>query len=302
MNLMAELMVVNPQAFNYRLIIGTLIVTLLGLGAYSFSSYTELKEQKEFLVQEKRIVENELSKIIARYDELMSENEDMNKDLLLAKERTLKILDSLKIQEASVYIISKYRKQIASLQDERDKFMSLTASLKEENQQLQIQKKTVVNRLIEQTDVNNELSEKNMLLADNLKKGSIITANSFSAKAIKTRSSGKEIETQRAKRVEVMEVCFTLAENRLAEIGEKSLYVQILNPNNNVIGEKASIDFGDTSLIYSTKTKITYNKEVLDICIKAEAGKDEKVFTKGTYFVNVFHDDKKLGSTSIELN
>lgn len=295
-------MVVNPQTFNYRLIIGTLIIAMLGLGAYSFSSYDKLKGQKEFLTQEKKIVETELSKIITRYDELMSENEDMKEELSIAKERTLKMLNSLKVQEATVFIISKYRKQITFLQDERNNFIALTSTLKEENKQLNQERKVVAKRLVEQTDVNTLLSKRNMLLADNLKKGSIISANSFAAKAFKIRSSGKEIETYKAKRTDLLEICFTVAKNSLAEKGEKDLYIQILNPNNNVIGDKLSKSFGDNILIYSAKETVVYNKGVLDICIKAQAGKDEKVFTKGTYFVNVFHDDKKLGSTEIILN
>ncbi len=295
-------MIVNPQAFNYRLIIGVLLVAMISLGAYSLSSYNELNEQKVFLAQEKKIVENELSQIIARYDELMFENEDIKEELMLAKERTLKMLDSLKLQEASVFIISKYRNQISYLNDEREDLLALANSLKEENQQLHKVKKAVVKRLEEQTDVNNELSERNMLLAENVKKGSILTANSFSATAFKTKISGKQVETDKAKRTDVMEICFTLAKNSLAEKGEKNIYIQILNPNSNVIGEKISKKFGDYSLIYSTKALIDYDNDVFDVCVRAQAGKDEKIFTKGTYFVNVFHDEKKLGSTEINLN
>ena len=141
-----------------------------------------------------------------------------------------------------------------------------------------------------------------MLLAENVKKGSLLRANSFTASAFKTKSSGQQVETDTAKRTDVLEVCFTLAENAFAEQGGKNLYIQILNPNSNVIGEKHSMNFGDYSLIYSTKTLINYNNDVLDVCVRAEAGKDEKIFTKGTYFVNVFHDEKKLGSTEIHLN
>jgi len=295
-------MVVNPQTFNYRLVIGALIATLLGLASYSFSSYIQLQEQKEFLIQEKKIVENELSKIIDRYDELMSENEDMKDELSVAKEHTIKLLDSLKIQEATVFIIGKYRKQISSLQDERNRFMTLASSLKTENTELQQEQKKVVNRLIKQTDVNDQLSERNILLAENLKKGSVITANSFIARGIKTKASGKQIETDKAKRADMIKVCFILAKNSLAEKGKKDLYIQIVNPNNNVIGDKSSKNFGDYTLIYSSKTEVDYNNDVLDICIDAKAGDDENTFTKGTYFINVFHDEKKLGSTSINLN
>jgi len=295
-------MVVNPQTFNYRLIIGALIVAMIGLGAYSYTSYVKLKKQKEFLVQEKKIVENEFSKIINRYDELMLENEEIREELKSAKERTLKILDSLKLQEASVFIISKYRNQIAFLQEERDELMSLASSLRKENNELYQEQKRVTRRLEEQTDQNDQLSQKNMLLAENLKKGSQITANSFTAKAFKIRTTGKVVETDKARRTDLMEVCFTLAENALAEKGEKELYIQVLNPNNNVIGEKLTKKFGDNTLVYSIKQVIDYNNQVLDVCVKAKASSDEQEFSEGTYFVNIFHDEKKLGSTTIELN
>jgi len=233
---------------------------------------------------------------------LMFENEDIKEELLLAKERTLKMLDSFKLQEASVFIITKYRNQISFLNDEREDLLALANSLKEENQQLHKVRKAVVKRLEEQTDVNNELSERNMLLSENVKKGSVLTANSFSATAFRTKASGKQVETGKAKRTDVMEICFTLAENSLAEKGNKNLYIQVLNPNGNVIGEKISKNFGEYSLIYSTKTLIDYDNDVLNVCVRAKAGKDEKIFTKGTYFVNVFHDEKTLGSTKINLN
>ncbi|MBT8302916.1 MAG: hypothetical protein KJP09_00485 [Bacteroidia bacterium] len=295
-------MVVNPQTFNYRLIIGALIVAMIGLGAYSYTSYVELKDQKEFLIQEKKIVENELSKIIDRYDELMLENEEIREELKSAKERTLKMLDSLKLQEASVFIISKYRNQVAFLQEERDELMTLASSLRKENIELYQEQERVTRQLIEQTDENDQLSQKNILLAENLKKGSQITANSFTAKAFKVRPTGKTIETNRARRTDLMEVCFTLAENALVEKGEKELYIQILNPNNNVIGEKLTKKFGDNTLVYSIKQIIDYENQVLDLCVKAKASLDEQQFGQGTYFVNVFHDERKLGSTTIELN
>lgn len=295
-------MVVNPQTFNYRLIIGTLIIAMFGLGAYSFSSYNELNSQRQFLSQEKKIVESELSKIITRYDELMSENEDMREELAIAKEKTIKLLDSLKVQEATIHILSKYRKQISALQDERNNFMAIASSLKQENKQLVQERKLVSKRLVEQTDFNNQLSEKNQLLAENLKKGSVLTANSFGAKAFKIKSSGKIIETDKAKRTDFMEICFTLAENYLVEEGDKDFYIQILNPNNNVIGDKLSKRFGENTLIYTAKTTRAYNKQVLDVCVKTKTTEDENVFVKGTYFVTVFNDNKKIGSTSIDLN
>jgi hypothetical protein len=41
-------MIVNPQIFNYRLIISSLIVVLIALGVYSYSSYEDMKSHEVF--------------------------------------------------------------------------------------------------------------------------------------------------------------------------------------------------------------------------------------------------------------
>ena len=55
-------------------------------------------------------------------------------------------------------------------------------------------------------------------------------------------------------------------------------------------------------MIYSTKKIVNYSNKVLDICVDVEADAEEKPLTEGTYFINVFNDDRKLGSTEVTLN
>ena len=70
-------MIVLPQSFNYRLIIGTLVIALAILGSYSISSFNAFEDQEEFLEQETKLVQNELSEMISLYDDVSVENESM---------------------------------------------------------------------------------------------------------------------------------------------------------------------------------------------------------------------------------
>ena len=63
-------MIVNPQLFNYRLIISSLIVVLIVLGAYSYSNYESIKSHESFLIQEKQLIESELSEMLDSYEEM----------------------------------------------------------------------------------------------------------------------------------------------------------------------------------------------------------------------------------------
>ncbi|MEN8885831.1 MAG: hypothetical protein ABF246_05535, partial [Winogradskyella sp.] len=66
-------MIVNPQLFNYRLIIISLMVVLAVLGIFSFTNYKSTTSYEEFLQQEKSLIEKELSEMLTSYDDL-SEN------------------------------------------------------------------------------------------------------------------------------------------------------------------------------------------------------------------------------------
>ena len=74
-------MIVFPQSFNYRLIIGTLVIALAILGSYSISSFNAFEDQEEFLEQETKLVQNELSEMISLYDDVAVENESIKSQL-----------------------------------------------------------------------------------------------------------------------------------------------------------------------------------------------------------------------------
>ena len=81
-------MIVNPQLFNYRLIISSLLVVLTALGIYSFTNYKSIKSYEEFLKQEKFLIEKELSEMLSSYDELSQDYDLMSSQLQEAKIET----------------------------------------------------------------------------------------------------------------------------------------------------------------------------------------------------------------------
>ena len=94
--------------------------------------------------------------------------------------------------------------------------------------------------LKKQLEVNSSLVKKNEFLNKTIEKGALLTANSFKAKAYQNYN-GNLVETKKANKAQTIEVCFTLAENALTEKGDKELYIQIVNPKNNVVANKGFI-------------------------------------------------------------
>ena len=293
-------MIVNPQFFNYKIIIGSLIVTIASFGVFGFTTYESYKAEQHFLKQEKKLVENELSQMILRYDELSQNGELISDQLDSAKKTTHTAVENLRLLTGDLSVLTRFKSELSVIKSRNNALFNTADSTNKLNERLEADKLFADKALNEQKQVNHSLLKLNETLRSTIKKGSLLTANSFSAIAYKSGEAA--IKTSKASQVNSIDVCFTLAENALTEKGTKEIYIQILNPLNNVIGSKGSVEFGEALLIYSDKQLINYNNQVIDICTTILAQKNDLPFTKGKYYVSVFLKDRKLGDTQIVLN
>lgn len=294
-------MIVNPQLFNYRLIIGSLIVAFSVLAVFSFTNYESVRAHQQFVEHEKKLVESELSQMIKRYDDIASTNQYLESKINQSKVITKSALDSLRLLKSDLSVITRFKEQLIVLKNKNKQLFESFDSLNNANQKLERDKLLAQNQLKKQLDENASLYKENQFLNKTIERGSKLTANSIKAYAFQS-INGSLSPTEKAHKTETIEVCFSLAENALAATGEKELYVQIVNPKNNVVADRGALEFGDSLLIYSSKIIVNYNNQVVDVCTNITADSTDKPLTKGTYFVSVFHKDQKLGDTKIILD
>jgi hypothetical protein len=293
-------MIVNPQLFNYRLIISSLLVVLTVLGIYSFTNYKSIKSYEEFLKQEKFLIEKELSEMLLSYDDLSQDYNLVASQLQEAKTETKDALDSLRLLKSDLSIITRFKDQLIVLKSKSKVLLSTIDSLNSVNEKLQKEKRYALNTIEKKTLTINHLEETNDSLNKTIDNAAILKASNIGAQSYKLRS-GKKKMTDRAKRANAIDVCITLTENPLALKGKKDIYIQIVSPQGNVVSDKGEVIFGDTSLIFSKKEIVNYTNDNLEICTAIIADDEDQPFSKGYYFINVFHENTKLGSTSIKL-
>jgi len=294
-------MIVNPQLFNYRLITGSLIVTIAVISILSFTSYQSIQARQQFLEQERKLVEIELSQMIKRYDEVSSNNNLLTSQLEQAKEEAINALNSLEMAQNELAKVPEIKRQVSVLRTKNNALVEAANSADLKNVELEKEKTEMYAELQMERDINSSLTAENKLLTETLKKASILSANSFNAKAL-NKVLGKTVVTAKASKTESIEVSFTIAENAFAQKGEKDIYIQILTPENNVFADKGAVNFGESSLIYSTKKVVAYNNGILDVSININAEEDDQPLIAGNYHISVFHNDKKLGSTQLQLD
>ncbi len=291
-------MIVNPQVFNYRFTIGTLIIAFSALSIFSFTSYNNAESEKEFLKQEKKLLENQISEIISSYDKLGEVNENLASQLSQTKVLVEKANNSVIQLKADLSLLPKYRNELMFLKEQKldlvkkgDSFLKVNEILLKEN--------TFNAQVIDKQESRiSNLEKENNNLENELKKGTVVTANSFDAAAYSLKGSGEIIEINKANKAKNIRVAFVLAKNDLVPVEEKELYIQVIGPDNNIVADKGAVHFGESTLIYSSKIKVDYTKEALEVCTNV---KTEEPLKAGRYYVSVFEKNRRLGGTQIDL-
>lgn len=289
----------NPKNNNSSLkaIIAVLAVLLIGSLVYIFklSSDTDVvKTELTTTLTEKESVMKDLQELKATYDLAIAENTSMSDELIQERDKVVALMDDLNKSKGDV---SKYRSQVQAMQSKMKTLVAENDELKKQNGVLTTQRDSTIVVLGESKKYNEVLVGQNEELAKTVEKGAKLSVLNTKTSAYKLKSSGKQIETDKASRADVLKVSFTIAENQIAKSGDKTYYVQVIDAKNNVLGEKKTENFGDNSLTYSFKTTVKYENKTVNVS-EDLPGKD---FAKGTYFINIFDNDELVSKTSFSL-
>ncbi len=174
------------------------------------------------------------------------------------------------------------------------------AELERENVELKEKNETLNKENAELNTQNNVLSKEGKRL-----KGlaSRIQSSEIRVETLKKQwITRKETNTNRAKDVEALRISFNLAENKIAEAGERVIFVKITGPEGITLnsGDGGIADLLDgKSTKYSYKTTVVYEKDSKQV--PATVWKPTNKLTKGKYTIELYTEGYLLGSSVIDL-
>ena len=292
------------QKSNSGLKAAVVILALLLVGSlfYIYSLTNDANILSNQIVTEKSEKDNVLDSLsILRdtYDKALEDKTAMSDDLVVEREKVINLIADLKKSKGDAASMSKYRGQFLKLQENMKNLMAENDALKSANQTLTTQRDSTVAVSGEQKRFIDTLASQNQKLANTVERGSKLSITNLKTQAFKERSSGKQVETEKASRANRLKVSFTIAANEIAKSGEKKYYVQIIDSNNNVIGQKKTEVFGSQILTYSFTSTVVYNNKNTDVVETLVTNEDE--LTKGSYFVNIFDKGDLVSKTSFTL-
>ncbi|QQX77377.1 MULTISPECIES: hypothetical protein [Aequorivita] len=284
---------------KFKILIGVLSVLLIALAVYTVTLFNDSKNTVSNLEMQKADIEQELEGLIANYDEVIKENELKDKDLLAARERITILLDSVKDAQANVALIERYKAEVGRLKQERSMLFKRADSLIAVNRQLAMERDSTSMELSNTRMVVDSVSQENLAMNETIKKGSIVKATDLRGEAVIIRNSGKVVDTKRASRADKIRACFTLAPNAIATRGDRTLYVQVINPRNKMMGDDAVKQFEEKNINYSSSTNVFYENDELDVCILVNSAEADLV--EGRYTINLFDGPNQIATTTMEL-
>ncbi|TXI66633.1 MAG: hypothetical protein E6Q46_04755 [Flavobacterium sp.] len=124
-----------------------------------------------------------------------------------------------------------------------------------------------------------------------------LTALNVNAKGVKIYSDAYKMSEAK---IQQLRVCFTLEENQLINSGNKTIYVQVVNPKNQIIssGDTSVESDANIKLQYSASVSANYQKKDTDVCTYVDLEKNKTI--KGKYKINIYHDFVKIGTAIFE--
>lgn len=124
-----------------------------------------------------------------------------------------------------------------------------------------------------------------------------LSALNINVKGVKIYSDNYDLKDSK---IQQLRVCFTLEENLLVKSGQKTIYVQVVNPKNQIISSGNTSVESDlkVKLQYSASVDANYQKKDTDVCTYVNL--EQKKTIKGKYKINIYHDFVKIGTSVFE--
>jgi hypothetical protein len=293
-----------------------LIVLFVAIGTLIFVTYLNYRESGKkatFLADEKEMIIKDLRQMQESFDELSETKGIVVEEIKNNRERIAVLLDSINLMEVDYEVLQYYHTELARIRKENRRYREMIDSISYQNRLLEIEIDSSRLRIRELSSYSESLKDTNTVLssdrdslltvntrlANKISSGSIVTIYKLKGNAFKFRSRGRMVETNRAAKAERLRVCFTVLPNKLLQGIKQEIYLQIIDPKNNVLGERKMVRFNEDVLSYSKILILDVADKPIDICDFVIAPGRKTV--AGLYKVNLFYEEKLLAHSTFEL-
>jgi len=266
---------------------------------FLFQAKQENKEMTQLFEIEKEEMENEYSNYANQYDELQIQinNDSLFEKLESEKLKTQRLLEELRqVKTTNAAEIARLKRELKTVRAVMRSYILQIDSLNQINQALTTENKEVKKKYNEATQQITTLSQEKKNLKEKVTLAAQLDATNIRVTPMNKR--GKE--TNKVKNITKFAIDFTLVKNITAATGERTIYVRITKPGNEVLtkSETDTFSYENRQLSFSIKKYVEYTGEEQQVTVYWNV---EEFLQAGTYHVYLFADGTMIGSQSFNL-
>ena len=291
--------------------LAVIVALVIGFIFILRSQRTELEEEKAVLVNQQRdIMEEELTKLAAEYDiqykklsagqgeqKFSLATDSLISQILAERAKVEQLQKELKASKAtSAKRIDQLSREVTTLRNVLRTYVVQIDSLQATNGRLRAENTEVKENYNRGTSQAQQLSNEKAHLTDRVKLAAKLDATAISVTPIDKR--GKH--TKSLSKVVNLQIRFTISKNVTAEVGEKTFYCRITQPNDELLVKAGAgtFAFEGKQIPYSIRREIEYNGEETPLVMYWPV---EESLQSGTYQLRIFADGNLIGSASFSL-
>jgi hypothetical protein len=279
-------------------ILALALLTLIIYGVRVISQKNRELEMKDEINLE--AWEDELNAISIQYegfhqtisnDSLIAqlETEQLKVQRLQEELRTVKASNTKKMNEL--------KKEIETLRKITYSYIVQIDSLNKMNEQLKVEKNQVTAKYRQATETVSLLAQEKQHLTETVQMASKLDASNITVSGITSNNK----PTDKIRKMDQLEVLFTINKNITATPGEKDIYIRIQKPDDDVLVKSRAhvFTYENKEISYSAKRTIEYTGDEYSLSIY---WKIEEFLSPGIYRVDIFADGNLIGQKSFKLD
>ena len=280
------------------------IAALLATNVYFYVKFKSSGEKLYTVTLQKENLQSQIDIIESELDNIKSQGITSNASLVsgeqAARVKIEELRSSLEKGEISDNEITIARQQVFKLKDEVFKMKDDVIGLRIRNEMLAEANSELAKKIEETENRAIELNNDRIALSSKISQASSIKVSNIHIVGVETKKDGSFENETRAKRIDNLQINFTLADNPLANTGAKQIYGRIINPKGNLIANSADIFYvHGEKLQYTFMDNIDFSNNGQEYQI-IWSDVDHK-FLKGAYTILLYADNVIMGRSSLVL-
>ncbi|PRD46781.1 hypothetical protein C5745_14150 [Sphingobacterium haloxyli] len=289
----------NPKIYFFIIAIAALLAT----NVYFYVKFKSSGEKLYTMAIQKQDLQIEIDRIEAELDNLVSAkivgvDSAMQASEARARGAISELRAKLENQTISEEDMLLATREVARLKGDVSGLRLALNELEVRNEILQKENQTLSKQVSTTDKKVTALSQENTELKDQVHIASALKVSNIQVNGISV-SKKEKIETEsRARRVDRLQVLFSIAENTLTKKGNKEVFVRVIDPSGNLFGDANNMFY-----VHGEKLQYTF-KETIDFTNNGEEYQflwPQDKFKKGAYTVLLYNDNAVMGRASVVL-